>query len=272
MSLEVAKGLSISSTKILLRTLLFLFLCPLLLIFIAPLSKVATPLWGMLETGVITSILTFLLTTLFVRWDGLRLRDVGTSLNARSAARLGFGFLVGITLVVLQNLFLYAGGHTHWILRRSHLSLGVVLLSLAGYLALASREELAFRGYPLRRIESGYGSWVSLLIMSIVFTVEHAAGGWTWSRSLLGPPFGALLFGMAALSTRGIAVPLGIHAAFNFGQWCMGQKESAGPLQLVIDSGFTREAETLGYMGYLLATLLATAGFWFWRRGHSQTE
>lgn len=251
-----------SSTKIVLRALLFLLLCPLVLAFIAPLSKKAFPFAGMLEIGAITSILTFLLTVLFVRWDGLRLRDVGTSPGTQTAARLVFGFFVGITLLAVQELFLYAGGHTHWIFRAPHVSYGVILLALAAYLALALREELAFRGYSLRRIESALGLWMSLLIMCIAFTLEHAAGGWTWSRSILGASAGALLFGMAALATRGIAVPLGIHVAFNFGQWFMGQKENVGPFQLIVDAGFARRSEILGYAGYLTGTLLAVAVFW----------
>jgi len=133
-------------------------------------------------------------------------------------------------------------------------------------LALAMREELAFRGYPLRRLEHLWGRWGAILFTGVVFTLEHMAGGWTWSHSLLGPSTGALLFGMAALSTRGIAVPLGIHAAFNFGQWCMGQKEVAGLWQPVVDPEFAHRVETLGYTAYLLGTLLATLGFWLWDR------
>lgn len=220
----------------------------------------------MLETGVITSVLTFLLTLLFVRWDGLRICDVGAGPCAKSATRMVFGFAVGIAILLLQELFLWAGGHTHWVARTPHFSPGVILLALAAYLTLALREELAFRSYFLRRIETAWGLWASLLIMDIAFTLEHAAGGWTWSHSMLGPPAGALLFGMAALATRGIAVPLGIHTAFNFGQWFMGQKEIAGPLQLIIDAGFTRQAESLGYAGYLAGTLAAAAGFWLFRR------
>jgi|SRR6185437_6012712 len=262
---------SMSSTKIVLRALLFLLLCPLGLAFIAPVARRATPLTGMLETGVIASILTFLLTILFLRWDRLRLRDVGTAMTSQSVSRLAFGFIVGIALVLLQEFFLYAGGHVRWTLRIPHIAFGTILLALAAYLALALREELAFRGYSLRRIETAQGFWISILIMMIAFTLEHSAGGWTWSRSLLGPPAGALLFGVAALATRGIAVPLGIHCAFNFGQWFMGQKELAGPLQLLVDSGFARQAETLGYAGYLTGTLLAAAGFWLYRRYRLRT-
>lgn len=243
-----------------------------MLILFAPLSKQGGPLTEMLETGAITSVVTLLLTFLFVRWDGLRLRDVGTSPNVKSGFRLIFGFIVGIAIVLLQEIFLYSGGHVHWAFRTQHFSPGIILLALAGYFVIALREELAFRGYSLRRIEMAKGLWVALAIMEVAFTLEHAAGGWTWSHSVLGPPAGALLFGMAALATRGIAVPLGVHAAFNFGQWFMGQKGYAGPLRLVVDAGFTRQAEVLGYAGYLTGTLLAAAGFWLFRKYRSSAR
>ena len=74
---------------------------------------------------------------------------------------------------------------------------------------------------------------------------------------------------MAALSTRGIAVPLGIHTAFNFGQWCMGLKETAGVLRPVIDTDFDHQADILGYAGYLAGMFLAASGFWLWRKRHA---
>src|ERR1017187_6016840 len=54
--------------------------------------------------------------------------------------------------------------------------------SMGGYFALALREKFAFRGYPLRRLESAGGTWGALLLIAVVFTLEHTAGGWSWSR------------------------------------------------------------------------------------------
>jgi hypothetical protein len=104
--------------------------------------------------------------------------------------------------------------------------------------------------------------WASVMILGLIFALEHIAGGLSWSRSLLGPLAGAVLFGMAALATRGIAVPLGIHFAFNLGQWVMGQKESAGLWQASVNPAFQKQAEATGYTGYLLGTLAVTFCFW----------
>ena len=242
------------------HALLFLLACSLILIFIGPLTKTVGPQAAPLVVGSIASALTFALTLLFVRWDGVRLHDVGAAATSHSAPRLLFGFAIGIALVALQNLTVYFGGHAHWV--RNSLRPSLILLALAGYTALALREELAFRGYPLRRMETAWGMWPALILMTVAFTLEHAAGGWTWSRALLGPSAGALLFGMAALRTRGIAVPLGIHAAFNFAQWFMGQKETIGPFKLIVEPGFGGRVEVLAYAAYLAGTIIAAAAFW----------
>jgi uncharacterized protein len=249
-----------------LRSLLFLLVCPVPLVVSGSLVKTTSSV-GMIEVGTFTSILTFLLTLLFLRWDHRDFRDVGLGMTIRTLPRWVVGFLIGSALVALQEFIIYAGGHTHWALDLRNASTASVLLSLAAYVMLALREELAFRAYPLRSLERASGMWAALLVTGIVFMLEHNAGGWTWSRSLLGPPAGALLFGMAALATRGIAVPFGIHAAFNFGQWVMGQKENVGLWRPMIDAGFKEQAEALGYLGYLLGALGTAFAFWLWQRG-----
>jgi hypothetical protein len=253
-----------------LHAFLFLILCPLILIFAGPLTRIVSPQAGPLLVGSIASAFTFALTFLFVRWDRITLSDVGAALSNRTVPRLLIGSAIGLAIVALQDLVIYSGGHTHWVLDRSRASLGLILLAFAGYGTLALREELAFRGYPLRRLNDVWGMWPSLVIVTIIFTLEHAAGGWSWSRTLLGPPAGAVLFGMAALATRGLAMPLGIHAAFNFAQWLMGQKETPGPFRLIVDAGYTDPAETLGYAAYVAATLVAASAFWFWHRRHTR--
>ena len=81
---------------------------------------------------------------------------------------------------------------------------------------------------------------------------------WWLALVVLGPPVGALLFGLAAFRTRGLAVPLGIHSAFNFCQWFMGQKEGlAGPFRAVVDAGHESQTESVGYATYVAGMLIA---------------
>jgi hypothetical protein len=257
-----------SKKTVALRALLFLVACPVILIVAGPLTKTAAPLRGQLLVGIVASFFTFLLTFVFVHWDGLQFREVGTGVSVHTVPQLFVGFVIGSAIVLLQMAVVCAGAHTHWVVA-SHQPLGITLLALIGYFALALREELAFRGYALFRLEGAWGTWCALLFITVIFTLEHTASGWSWSRSLLGPPAGALLFGVAALSTRGIFVPLGIHAAFNFGQWFVGLKETAGVFRPVVDTGFNHQADALGFAGYLAGMFLAALGFWLWRKHHA---
>lgn len=251
-----------------LRSLLFLMACPLVLILTTSFVK-TTSFTNTIRIGAITCLLTYGLTLLFLRWDGWSLRDVGLELTTKSAPRMLFGFGIGFALVALQEALLYAGGHIRWTYVGPSSPMSWLLLGVTAYFLLALREEIAFRAYPLRRLEGDLGLWASLLIVGLVFALEHMAGGLSWSRSLSGPFAGAVLFGMAALATRGIAVPLGIHFAFNLGQWVMGQKEITGFWRASIDPAFQKQAEALGYTGYFLGTLAAACGFWLWYRKRS---
>jgi hypothetical protein len=253
-----------------LRSLLFLMACPLVLIFTTFFVK-TTSFANTIKVGFITCVLTYGLTLLFLRWDGWKLRDAGLELTRKSAPRMLLGFMIGLALVAVQECFLYAGGHTHWSYKGPPSPMGWLLLGFMAYFLLALREEIAFRAYPLRRLEHDLGMWASILILGLVFTLEHIAGGLSWSNSVLGPLAGAILFGMAALATRGISFPLGIHFAFNLGQWVMGQKETAGFWQASIDPAFQKQAEALGYAGYLLGTLAAAFCFWLQYRRHADS-
>jgi membrane protease YdiL (CAAX protease family) len=254
-------GAPMNRMKAVLRSLLFLAACPFALIITTSFVK-TTSFANTIKVGAITCAVTYGLTVLFLRWDGWKLSDAGLELTSKTVPRVLFGVMIGSALVAFQEGLLFMSGHTHWTYQGDASPAGSLLLAFTAYFLLALREEIAFRAYPLRRLEHDLGMWVSLVSLGIVFTLEHLAGGLSWSLSLLGPFAGAILFGMAALATRGIAVPLGIHFAFNLGQWVMGQKETAGLWRVSVDPAFQKQAEALGYSAYILGTLAAAFCFW----------
>jgi len=129
---------------------------------------------------------------------------------------------------------------------------------------LSCREELAFHGYPLRRLKISFGFWGSQLIVILIFAVEHMAGGWSWTQALFGAGVGCLLFGMAAIATGGLAVPIGLHAAWNFGDWLRGNKQSNGLWKSVVEQPVQERAQMEGMMLYVIVMVLATSAFWWW--------
>jgi len=186
-----------------------------------------------------------------------------------SGLRFALAFLFGLILPTLQTLVLVLSGHAH-LNRVSGANPATLSIPLLSYLALACREEVAFRSYPLRRLDTRFGPWVAQFSIALVFALEHVAGGTGWVNALLGATVGSILFGMAALATRGLAVPVGLHAAWNFGQWVLGGKETPGLWRSVTDEGWHTRLESIGMAACVVPMAAATFGFWRYGRRIAQ--
>lgn len=149
-----------------------------------------------------------LLTWIFVHWEGIKPADAGVQLTRWSVPRLGAGIVAGLVLVTLWA----ASAGVLRAPRQASIGWAMTLI------LLAAREELSFHGYPLMRLRDRHGYWPAQIAIAILFGLEHKIAGWTWAAAFAGAVFGSLLFGAVALATRGLAVPIGMHAAFNFGQ------------------------------------------------------
>jgi membrane protease YdiL (CAAX protease family) len=232
------------------------------LAFAAPIAqRVAGPHFE-LFLGVVTSIATFALTAIFVRWDRVHLDDVGAWPNLRTPARLALGFLIGLLIIAAWGAISLTAGQVHWV-RANDFDPGSIAMALLAYVALACREELAFRGYPLRMLDRRFGLWPAQLSIAFMFALEHKLAGATWVDAFLGSGVGSLLFGMAAIATRGLAIPIGIHAAWNLGHWALGLKGTPGVWK-VIDQPHNTGVK--GIFVYDAVMLFAVFAFWLWHR------
>ena len=92
---------------------------------------------------------------------------------------------------------------------------------------LAFMEELAFRSYPLEILKGKKGLYTTILITAILFAFYHVANGWTIGRALAGPAIWGFFLGMAAIYSKGIALPTGIHYAFNLTSAAFGNTPGA---------------------------------------------
>jgi uncharacterized protein len=117
------------------------------------------------------------------------------------------------------------------------IDIGQICASAALLLLLASYEEIAFRGYPLARMLPSFGIWPTLFLIAPLFALYHIAMGWALLQALLGTGIGSLLFGMAAIAgRRGLALPIGVHAGWNFTTWCL--TSGNGPWRMTFPSYF----------------------------------
>lgn len=256
-----------------LRVVLFMIACAVTLAIASTQFPKHLESRDALWLGVATSVVAFGLTAIFVRWDGETLADVGAAADRWTPLRLLVGFGIGTVIVTCWALLSAAGGYVRWKWEPAvdFSEIGVALLA---YLALAMREELAFHGYPLRTLERSFGVWSGQVFVAVVFALEHRLGGMSWIQAAFGAAVGSLLFGMASIATRGLAVPIGMHAAWNFGQWLLGLKGPPGVWHGVVETGNEARAELFGMIAYDVTFVVATIGFWiyFRRIGNSRAD
>ncbi len=194
------------------RVLLFCVLCALVLILGSSLLNGISKPMGDIILGTIAAIAVFALTIPFARWEGLSLRALGIIPHKYTLPKALAGFLLGLLIAALHVGMVLIFGRVR-LEPVEAVPYTALITTLLLYLVLAAREELAFRGYPLRSLAYALGPWKAQLIIAMIFAFEHAAGGYTWAQAFLGAGVGAVLFGLAALKTNGIAFPIGLHAA-----------------------------------------------------------
>lgn len=243
------------------RIIVFMVLCAVTLAATAPWIAHWPAMWTELAIGAVTSTITFALTVVFVRFENLPLSAVGAFPNSDSPRRLLMGFAIGLVIVTAWAVLSAICGYVRW-KPNAEIAFVPSMIALLAYLALACREELAFHGYPLRRSALPLGIWGSQLFVAAIFALEHRLGGWNWARAILGAGVGSLAFGMASLATRGLAIPIGIHAAFNFGQWLLGLRGQPGIWRGIVEPGNDRRAEFIGAAIYVVLMATTTIAFW----------
>lgn len=93
-------------------------------------------------------------------------------------------------------------------------------IALIGFTAAAAvTEELLFRGVLFRVIEERLGTWLSLILTSLLFGLSHLLnpGATVWSALAIAIEAGGML-AAAYAATRNLWVPIGMHFGWNFAE------------------------------------------------------
>lgn len=266
--MDFTKVNSRSSKKVITicRVLLFCLTCAIILALSSGIIKNKLSDWSPFVAVALAAVGAFLITIIFVKWERRKLKDVGVIPGRYTIPRLLIGFIIGLILAVLQPIAAIITGHLK-LVYAPQIELNIIVINLLLYIAVACREEIAFRGYPLRSLNYTTGPWAAQLIIAIIFITEHVVGGMTWPQAIVGSGMGALLFGLATLRTKGIALSIGLHSAWNFGQWALGFKNGNGLFKAVVEKGYETEVEQIGWISYLLIMSFAIACFYYWKKG-----
>jgi membrane protease YdiL (CAAX protease family) len=129
---------------------------------------------------------------------------------------LATGLLLGFALYSACILVLAALG----VYRTDGLNAWRVLLpGLAAPLATGVFEELFFRGGVFRVAEKWFGSWIALVVSSLIFGFVHLENDAATIRGILAISFWAgILLTATYMLTRRLWLGIGLHAAWNYTQ------------------------------------------------------
>lgn len=198
----------------------------------------------------------FALVRVFLRLDATSFRDINLAWDRKTPARFAVGAVAGIALVgfMLATVVLLAGLRVEAVPNANYWdAIGFSILVL---FLLALMEEVAFRTYPLVRLFESFGVRTSIYVTSIFFAFYHGLD----PANLLGPGVWGLLFGLAAIASRGIALPLGFHFGLNWMQSLFGMKTRYATSLWTIEPGSGNQIASPELVGLVLQlALLAVA-------------
>lgn len=175
-------------------------------------------------SGIAGTAIVLIITWLFIKSENKTLADYGLVLGKTTFIKFFRGLAIGIIaitpIIILSVLF--AG------LEIQRNPEGYNLWTPIMYLAIvpaAFMEEIAYRAYPFIKLNKAFGLRITQLIVLIAFALHHIPLGWGLLGAFTGQGVWALIFGIAAVRSKGIALPTGIHVGTNLVQSIMGMNK-----------------------------------------------
>ena len=163
----------------------------------------------------------FLLVLGFYMLDGIGVRRpeirvlLGLPRRDTALEEWGTGAAIGWGAVLLATLVMALAGTLHVQIWTAPRAFTLLLVNLAALAVGALAEEIAFRGYPYRRLIKAAGPTVATVIMAVLFGLAHLLNpAATWISVLITMLAGVLLCA-GWLRTHGLWLSWGLHFAWN---------------------------------------------------------
>lgn len=187
------------------------------------------------------------------------------------------GLGIGSLLMILPAMILFIFGFINFSI--NNISLVDLLNSVLLFLSVAIAEELLFRGFIFQRLTPSIGQWPTQLVIAILFLLTHQgtlnAAGESKILGSLNIFIASLMFGIAFIRTKSLALPIGIHFMANFMQGTiLGFGVSGGSHQSILKVQYSKGSEWIhgGSFGLeasifgLVSIVLLTMVLYYWKR------
>jgi uncharacterized protein len=97
----------------------------------------------------------------------------------------------------------------------------------------AAGEEIAFRGFPLQFLIRGYGAWIAIPGIGILFGLLHGFNPGSTPLSMANTAGFGILFGIALMRSHDLWLPIGLHFGWNATLPFLGVDLSGFTIQVV---------------------------------------
>lgn len=164
-----------------------------------------------------------LATAVCLKAEGEALSSVGVRLNARFARQLAAGAVIGIALLLAAAVMVWLCGGVRFVgeTRETHLLKGAAI-----ELGIGVLEELAYRGYAFQRAIRGLGFRTAQIAFAVLFVASHPLDAGmsvpAMGFAMLNVFTFAIAIGMLYVRTGSLAIPIGVHAGWNWAQQSLG--------------------------------------------------
>ena len=140
--------------------------------------------------------------------------------NMRWLKEFCLGGLTGAALMLVPALIMWVLGWVHW--QWNPIGFSTLISIVLLFTGVAAAEELLFRGFIFQRLIAGLGQWPAQLILAGYFLLTHLNNlGMTGDVKILASInifIASLMFGVAFIRTKSLAMPLGLHFMANLTQ------------------------------------------------------
>lgn len=205
----------------------FLLACMAAFVVVGLIGRALPPgLKAYAPSALLIAVAGLLLSWAAVRLEGKRLASIGLRLDGRFVRQFGLGLLAG-ALLVAAGAALVCGVAGVQLVGTEPPTLAVQLKIVVMVLCGALFEELLFRGYAFQRAVSGMGRWPAIAVFALLFCLAHLPGNTAVETPVLlialaGLLLDAVIQSLLFLRTGSLALPIGLHAAWNLLQGMLG--------------------------------------------------
>jgi membrane protease YdiL (CAAX protease family) len=200
-----------------------IWILSLKLVFLLPLSFAIDFKWFI--GGIIGTLLALLITVQFSKLNKVSMSQIGMNWESKTPFRLLVGIFIGTAIACIM-LFSNVQSTDLEIKRYADSNIPMAFFWMLAIIPLAFMEEVAFRGFVFFKLKKIIGLRFTIIVTSILFAYYHDLSGASFITQLLGPGIWGVIYGVAAIWSKGLAVPTGIHIGANVVLASLGMKDS----------------------------------------------